>query len=849
MQSVANAKASAGCPTREEWLEFLLGRVPEATQWRHSAHLDVCRRCIDLVGELEGASDEIVRALRNYGHDDVSTKGDAVLEQFMRSLEQITPPAIDVDSAEANTPIARLFAGRFELFELLGRGAFGEVYRARDRLLHRDVAVKIPHARDSINDSDRVRLAREGAATARLHHPNIVPVFDTGDADGVPYIVAKHCTGPSLAEWLQTESGLVPARWAAELIEAVARGTQHAHENGVLHRDIKPTNILLDRVDNAIIPRLSDFGLAKVVEDLGLGVRGSTQDGALLGTVDYMAPEQAARKSSDVDGRTDVYALGVVLYELLTGRVPFKADTLRDTLSQIESAEPLPPSRLRRGLSRDLEVICLKCLEKAPDRRYRSAISLGADLRNWLEGRPIVARRASSIRRVASWCGRNRVVAMLAATLIVGTVGAIAALSVLLVRSDSARVRALRSEQVAARSLNELSSLLDDARAYTELVNGERFAAFIQVLRGRIRALRRDGDVDISILVSFARIEHRIGKSILNLRKYPDEAYGLLQESAELLTECSQKSPRDQEILRHLHLCLIDAAESAVLAGRTSDAVRRLTSASHCARGFESKDARIAAIWVIVRQSLHYAAKSEWAGESDQARHIFEATAEMVESIKTADRSDARITLAKALSLSSLGRDSEASIFERTSVSRLSPSHRTRICNEYLADWVRLRLHRLIKPTLQQVAVSPDVNAETKGMTLVDQIFSRAAFLELPNSELQWLCEMVSDQLCDLASRKRAINETSEAESVQRAHFEFAQELERRFPGEGFCLGIMSQAYQQSAKNAFARSNESAAVTDLAKARDAAAAGLRLDPGDVKMRRRFDILEERLSGR
>jgi hypothetical protein len=314
-----------------------------------------------------------------------------------------TTPLVPGPAPSGSLGRVRYF-GDYELLEEVARGGMGVVYRARQVTLDRVVAVKMILAGQLAGPDDVRRFYQEARTAANLQHPNIVAVHEVGAHQGQHYFSMDFIEGTSLAA-LVRDQALAPDR-AARYVQVVARAVQYAHEHGVLHRDLKPGNILIDRFDQ---PRVTDFGLARPTNrDSSL-----TATGAVLGTAGYMPPEQVAGGSA-LTVAADVWALGAVLYELLTGRPPFHAATVFDTLQQTLHADPVPPHRLKE-LPRDLETICLKCLEKDPSRRYPSAAALADDLERFLADEPIQGRRQPAGRRAVKWLRRHPLVAVLVA--------------------------------------------------------------------------------------------------------------------------------------------------------------------------------------------------------------------------------------------------------------------------------------------------------------------------------------------------------------------------------------------------------------------------------------------------
>src|SRR5213082_1140569 len=328
------------------------------------------------------------------------------------SPDELSPPnANPPPDNKTTTHVAGMLGelGDYELLEEVGRGGQGVVFRARQKSLNRTVALKVISLGQWARKAHVKRFRLEAEAAARLEHPGIVPIHEVGERDGSCYFSMKFIEGGQLDEVARREP--MPIRQAAELIAKVARTVHYAHEHGILHRDIKPGNILLDVKGE---PHLTDFGLARLVESES----SVTHTLDVLGTPSYMAPEQAVGNNAAVSSATDVYGIGAVLYQLLTGHPPFAGGTTYETIKLLEDTEPRPPRSLNPKIDRDLSTICLKCLEKDPKRRYGSALTLAEDLERWLKHEPILARHTGIIGRSRKWVRRNPASALLAASLI-----------------------------------------------------------------------------------------------------------------------------------------------------------------------------------------------------------------------------------------------------------------------------------------------------------------------------------------------------------------------------------------------------------------------------------------------
>jgi eukaryotic-like serine/threonine-protein kinase len=492
------------------------------------------------------------REERDQDIDGTAKTRSAVIGGEARAEELAPRGGLDLDAFD------ELRSAGYEVIRLLGRGGMGVVYQAHQVALNRAVALKLIRTGSFASEAEVLRFQNEAEAVAQLDHPHIVPIYEVGRRGRHHFFSMKLIAGTSLDKRLG--EFVSDPRATARLVAVVAEAIHHAHRRGILHRDLKPANILVDARGE---PHVTDFGLAKRIDaDFEM-----THSNALIGTPSYMAPEQATRARGSLSTATDVYGLGTILYALLTGRAPFAGTTLIETLDMVRSQSPEPPSRLNPRVPRDLEVICQKCLEKEPSRRYAGALELAEDLTRWQKGEPIQARPVGPAVRAAMWCRRNPALATAAALVVLAMAGGFAGVTWQWRTAEHHRARAEKVVELVSRRLLAQADAEHDPLAKNKTVREllDNAAANIGGWVG--------GEPDIE-----ARLRETIGGAYLSLGQH-ERAEQHLREAIRLDTQFQGPGGRGALGATNLLATLLDrtarSTEAETILRRNLDDGRR----------------------------------------------------------------------------------------------------------------------------------------------------------------------------------------------------------------------------------------------------------------------------------
>ncbi len=547
-------------PARDDSLPFMEPGNPSAEHPDHPVR-QLIRRVRAAHGDARTSHES---GLRQQVQPDASTRdqecdtpGNTQYEelQSLASMLESHSRLPDIDAVPADLPNQ---IGRFRIKRILGSGGFGWVLLADDPQLNRPVALKVPRLDTLVSPTGRSRFLREARAAALLSHPGLVSVYEAGQLGPLLYIAFEWIDGQSLSQWLPGHRAELTSHSVARMMSAMAHAVQHAHQRGIVHRDLKPSNILIrnpsaeTRGDNpdelAERVKIADFGLAFHAENDG----SLTRSGALMGTPRYLAPEQIQSRGAQNDPMIDVYGLGAVMYELLTGQPPFSGPTLAAIVRSVEQDPPVAPRKLNPAVPGDLEAVCLKCLEKRPAQRYSSAAALAEDLERFTEGFPVRARRPHFVEKALRWVGRNQLVSFAFA---LATLSLTAGLFLALSQAHQARTslaenqqQRLRAERHRDRAKAAVDTLLSDVAESLEPIPQMQplQRRLLQIALDHERAAMADEGDDPESLLRVAESAGRIADLQFRLGDF-DASLGSCEEVLQLLEQFSPSSSGQQQ--------------------------------------------------------------------------------------------------------------------------------------------------------------------------------------------------------------------------------------------------------------------------------------------------------------
>lgn len=694
----------------------------------------------------------------------------------------------------------------FVLGRELGRGGMGAVYEAWQPELARHVAIKILPGGDA--DSGHGRWLREARAASRIRHRNVVQIFQVGECNGWGYLVFDLIPGGSLKERL---SGPLPHRLAAQLLEATSLAVDYIHTAGLMHLDIKPSNILLDGPPDgpldAATPMIADFGIARLKDD---PVATLTAGSAGFGTPAYMAPEQIRGEGKTVGPAADIFALGATLYHLLTGRPPFLATSVVETLDQLRQREPVPPRTLIPELPRDLETICLKCLQKDPERRYVSARELAEDLTRWLHGRPIAARRVPAIERARVWCVRRPVIVALAATLLVTVSASFAGLIALLGRSETQRARAETARataeenaRFASRALAELNDMLFLALREERPPSQDRILATVRAVREEASTLRGHGGVGANNLANLAMLEHHLAAELVSRGEH-GEARALYQDAIGMIEESLRLAPNDPKIASGLVDALIGFADLEVEFGRRREALELFDRAAALYVILPVGSRPHGTILSIYRMRGRIADDYAREGNPRFLERTGGANLQLVEVLLRSSSDDPEAALFASLVHEDRGDAAQAEAALRDAAHRLGKQAKP--CEELrrsIVGAVALIADPFARQIEQRLRPGAEGNLSAWSETFLNLLSDRSAVFGLDRSAVPLVGLEIAESASHVGARYRRTGRLDDSHRTADRLMAMAEAFVRRYPRDAVSYFILSKAHAQKAKNAW----------------------------------------------
>jgi len=734
----------------------------------------------------------------------------------------------------------------------LGRGGMGVVYQAWQPQLDRRVAIKVVSAIAGIGAEDRRRWLREARAIGRVRHRNVVRLHEAGEKDGCLYLILDLITGGSLADRV---TGPLPDRVAVELMGAIAQAVNQIHKAGMLHLDIKPSNILLDGPAEGswdrVTPMLADFGIARGGDDSQATATGLI---GVRGTPSFMAPEQVACDRAEIGPRSDVYALGATLYTLLTGRPPFQAASVIETLDLVRTREPAPPRTLVPGLPRDLETIALTCLQKDPRRRYASAEAIADDLKRWLDGFPIRARPVSKLEHAGRWCRRRPAVASLLAVLALTVASSLVGLLTLWRHSEAERsraehalARAIASDKATSGAVRDLVGLLTSNVEVPQMLAYERIVETSRVVRELTAKLRPVRGVAASNLVAICGLERELADDFAR-RSKNSESLTLLLDAIELL-EGRRSGTLDLDVERVYALCLMDLGRAAVSHQRYDEALVWLRRAERGLVDLAHEPQNVQAILSIDQVRRMIARVFGRRGQDESRRRLLELHIVMLERLSERARADPAIGLLAALARLDLAPDQSASAKIRAAMEKFPAERR-------LPQWQEDTLALWIAGDIQAYSTDPKSTSKPRGRPdpdvhareVIRALDSRCESLGVYPALLPAAANQVSIIAYCRAAEQRRAGRLDDARWTAASLLAFGKVLAGRDPNQSMFHVVLSEAFDQQAKNAWKVEDFPTIEAATRNSLVAAWTAIRLDPRNRYARIRVESLQDKMVG-
>jgi tRNA A-37 threonylcarbamoyl transferase component Bud32/tetratricopeptide (TPR) repeat protein len=726
----------------------------------------------------------------------------------------------------------------------LGRGGTSLVYLAWEPALKRHVAVKLFPKNSLVDPHAREHWLGEARALSRVPHDHVVTIHRVEETEEWLCLVLEYVPGGTLRDRL---SEPLPPRDAARLTEIIARAVGYFHTRGVSHLDLKPSNILLagepETPWDIVSPKVSDFGIARLE-----GEPGATQTGANgpKGTPSYMAPEQVAALPGTIGPAADLHALGALLYHLLTGRPPYQGASAAETLDQVRNQEPASPRRLNGRIPRDLETICLTCLEKAPNRRYRTAQALADDLRRWLEGRPIQARRVSPLGHAWRWCRRHPAVAGLLATLALTLATGLIGLFVLLNQTEAerkrlaeARRRAEAYEQFSASTADQLAVFLKrSVRGRANTTREEMTTALLQI-RDSIRDLRNR---DILPSATIGMLELEIAWALLAQVRI-DEARDLLKQAIADLEHSLAKDPKDRETRYYLGDALDLYGRLAEEAGQFEVALNCFEQVVSNGRAIDEKQGKFELFTHLYGRLQVLAGRlgaPDQAARKERLQHLNrQILGELLGS-----------SLDPAMNASAPDLETIGELIRRYSANLPSSQNKPvtgDLRERLLSEWLALSVAPLAPFRSASSAAKFDRDPETESIALIAAAQERCRRLGLENSLVPATIHMVIDGGYAEAAEKRKYRRLDEARAIAGRMMPIARRLVQAYPDNAHSYRVLSEAYNQIKKNAIQMDDERLEEEAIVSAIAADQRALALEPYWIETRRHLEVLSEQLA--